>query len=43
LYIVAILCAFRSPQVSQILYTLVALFWLIPDRRIERALSSKER
>jgi uncharacterized membrane protein len=42
LYVVAILCAFWSPWVSQGLYTLVALVWLIPDRRIERALSRKE-
>jgi uncharacterized membrane protein len=43
LYVVAILCAFWSPWVSQGLYTLVALMWLTPDRRIERALSGKER
>jgi uncharacterized membrane protein len=43
LYVVAILCAFRTPWISQGLYTLVALLWLIPDRRIERALSSAER
>jgi uncharacterized membrane protein len=42
LYVVAILCALWSPWVSQGLYTLVALVWLIPDRRIERALSGKE-
>lgn len=43
LYVVAILCAFWWPWASQGLYTLVALLWLIPDRRIERALSRKER
>jgi uncharacterized membrane protein len=43
LYLMAILCAFWSPWVSQGLYTLMALVWLIPDRRIERTLSRKER
>ena len=42
LYLVAILCAFWSPWISQSLYTLVALLWLIPDRRIERKLVRKE-
>ena len=41
LYLVAILVAFWSHWVSQGIYVLVALFWLIPDRRIERALASK--
>ena len=40
LYVVAILTAFWSHWVSQAIYVLVALFWLIPDRRIERVLSS---
>jgi uncharacterized membrane protein len=43
LYLIAMLCAFWSPWVSQGLYTLMALVWLIPDRRIERTLSRKER
>ena len=42
LYLAAILCAFWMPRVSQGLYTLVALFWLVPDRRIERVLSRSE-
>ncbi|MGC1402019.1 MAG: TMEM175 family protein [Thermodesulfobacteriota bacterium] len=42
LYIIAILTAFRSHWISQGIYVLVALFWLIPDRRIERMLSTKE-
>lgn len=42
LYVSAILTAFRSPRISQILYVFVALLWLIPDRRIEKALISKE-
>ena len=40
LYVIAILAAFWSHWVSQGIYVLVALFWLIPDQRIERALSS---
>ena len=40
LYVVAIPTAFWSHWVSQALYVLVALFWLIPDRRIERVLST---
>lgn len=39
LYVVAILAAFRSHWISQAIYVLVALFWLIPDRRIERVLT----
>ena len=42
LYIIAILMASRSHWISQGIYVLVALFWLIPDRRIERMLSTKE-
>jgi TMEM175 potassium channel family protein len=42
-YVLAIACAFWLPWVSQCLYTLVALIWLRPDRRIERTLSRKER
>jgi uncharacterized membrane protein len=37
-YIGAILLALVSPWISVALYTLVALIWLIPDRRIEHAL-----
>lgn len=42
LYLVAIVCAFWSPMVSQVIYALVALLWLIPDRRIERVVSRLE-
>ena len=38
LYALGVLLAFRSPHVSQGLYLLVALLWLIPDRRIEQVL-----
>lgn len=42
IYLVAIPTAFWSQWVSQGLYVLVALFWLVPDRRIEHALAGKE-
>jgi uncharacterized membrane protein len=38
LYVAAIVTAFLSPWASIALYTLVALMWLVPDRRIERAI-----
>ncbi|MHB8069280.1 MAG: TMEM175 family protein [Desulfobaccales bacterium] len=43
LYIVAIPASFWIHWVSQGIYVLVALIWLIPDRRIERVLSNMER
>ncbi len=36
LYLMGIAAAFRSPPLAQGLYALVALLWLIPDRRIEK-------
>jgi uncharacterized membrane protein len=39
LYSVAILAAFRSQWISQGLYVLVALAWLVPDKRIENVLA----
>jgi uncharacterized membrane protein len=39
LYIIAIPLSFISAWISSGIYTLVALIWLIPDRRIERRLS----
>jgi uncharacterized membrane protein len=42
IYLIAIPMAFWSPWVSQSLYVLVALVWLVPDRRIERVLSTIE-
>jgi uncharacterized membrane protein len=38
-YIMAIGAAFVNPAIAEGLYVLVALIWLIPDRRIERALA----
>ena len=42
IYVIAIPTAFWSHWVSQGLYVLVALVWLVPDRRIENALAGKE-
>jgi uncharacterized membrane protein len=39
LYALGIALAFWQPGASQALYLLVALMWLIPDRRIENALA----
>jgi TMEM175 potassium channel family protein len=39
LYLLAIGAAFVHPQIADGLYVLSALIWLIPDRRIERALA----
>ena len=36
IYAVAILLAFVNPVISLALYVVVAVMWLIPDRRIER-------
>jgi hypothetical protein len=38
-----IAAAFRSPPVSQIIYALVAVMWLVPDRRIEHALAAEDK
>jgi uncharacterized membrane protein len=43
LYVCGILAAFWSPPISQAVYVLVALLWLVPDRRIESALSSEKQ
>jgi uncharacterized membrane protein len=43
IYAAAIPLAFVAPWLSGALYLLVALIWLIPDRRIERALTGQPR
>ncbi len=43
LYLAAIPLAFVSPWIANGLYVSVALLWLIPDRRIERALKKREQ
>jgi TMEM175 potassium channel family protein len=40
-YLAAIPLAFVSPWLSSALYVLVALIWLVPDRRIEHRLQSE--
>jgi uncharacterized membrane protein len=42
IYLIAIPAAFRSQWISQGLYVLVALVWLVPDRRIENVLAGRE-
>jgi len=42
LYIVAIIAAWRSPWVAESILAAAALIWLVPDRRIEKALPRKE-
>jgi uncharacterized membrane protein len=42
LYAVAILLAFVSDWAALVIYTVVAIMWIIPDRRIERTLSERQ-
>jgi len=42
LYVAAIASTLWVKWVAQVIYVLVALFWLVPDRRIEHALQRKE-
>jgi hypothetical protein len=42
LYSLAIAAALWWPGISQGIFVLVALLWLVPDRRIERQLTSRE-
>jgi uncharacterized membrane protein len=39
IYLAAIVVAFWYPWIANSLYALVALTWIVPDRRIERAIS----
>ena len=41
LYLVGILLSFVHPWIGNAVYVLVALIWLVPDRRIERALQKQ--
>ena len=43
LYALAILLAFVRPWLSCAVYVIVAIIWLIPDPRIERAVAKSER
>jgi uncharacterized membrane protein len=38
LYVVGVVASFYLPWMAQAIYVIVALIWLVPDRRIERAL-----
>jgi len=40
-YLAAIPLAFVSPYISHALFIFVAILWLVPDRRIERALNER--
>jgi len=41
-YMLAIISTFGVKWIAQALYVLIALIWLIPDRRIERAMQRNE-
>ena len=43
IYAAAMPLAFVSPFVANALFVAVAILWLVPDRRIERALAARER
>jgi uncharacterized membrane protein len=40
-YVAAISLAFQTPRLACALYVLVAVMWLIPDRRIEKTLAER--
>lgn len=42
-YMIAAGLAIIQPWIAQALYVILALLWLIPDRRIERMLYSTEK
>ncbi len=42
IYASAMAVAFLSPTLSCVLYGLIAIAWLVPDKRIEKALKAKE-
>ena len=43
LYVVGIGSSLLSSRAAQVIYVVVAVLWLIPDRRIERVLQQSER
>jgi uncharacterized membrane protein len=43
IYVVAVAISFVSSQVSLLLYVVVAVMWLVPDRRIERTLAHERK
>jgi uncharacterized membrane protein len=42
LYLSAIALSFVRPWIAQVIYTFVALMWLVPDRRIEKQIAGDE-
>jgi uncharacterized membrane protein len=42
LYIAGVVLAWLSPWISVAIYVITALIWVVPDRRIERALRGSE-
>jgi uncharacterized membrane protein len=42
IYFAAIPLAFLSPWIANAMYALVAMLWLVPDRRIERAVERQQ-
>ncbi len=43
LYATGVVISWWIPPLALALYILVALLWLVPDRRIERAIAESER
>ncbi|MGB8633086.1 MAG: hypothetical protein WCD69_27550, partial [Xanthobacteraceae bacterium] len=43
LYATAILLAFVGPWISIAIYVMVAVMWLVPDRRIENVFREKDK
>jgi uncharacterized membrane protein len=43
LYVTGIIATLWSAAVSQAIYALVALLWLVPDKRIEKVLRAEPR
>jgi len=41
LYVIAIICTFYSVWISGVIFILVAIMWLVPDRRIEKSLKKE--
>jgi uncharacterized membrane protein len=42
LYLTGIATAFRTPWLAMLVFTGVAIMWLVPDRRVERYLAAQE-
>jgi uncharacterized membrane protein len=41
MYAIAIPSGLFAPWIAHLIYILVALMWLVPDRRIEKVLASE--